>query len=169
MDGDVYTIEDGRVGGRPGPMRVPWDLAALRADGWTAIVSFECNGVDGEEIRAAGIEHKRICVEDFTAPTMDQLVEFNAFVDQALRGGGKVLAHCYAGRGRTGTMLSSRLVRHGADVEDAVRQVRAKILASQGTLAGAIEPVQMEALHRFRVFLARTRDRRPSGRESANP
>ncbi|HEV8596042.1 MAG TPA: hypothetical protein VGR51_11000, partial [Thermoplasmata archaeon] len=80
MDG-VWTIGDGRVAGRPGPTRLPWDLAALKAAGFTVIVSFECDRLDAGEIRAAGIEHKLICVDDFTAPTIDQLFEFNNFVD----------------------------------------------------------------------------------------
>ena len=91
----VYTIEDGRVGGRPGPMRAPWDLAALKRDGWTAIVSFECNHLDPAEIRAAGFEHKLLCVEDFTAPTIDQMVEFNEFVDRTVRDGGKATRRDY--------------------------------------------------------------------------
>ena len=145
----VYTIEEGRVGGRPGPTRAPWNLAALKRDGWTVIVSFECDRLDPAEVRAAGIEHRLICVEDFTAPTIDQLYEFNAFVDQKLKEGAKVLTHCYAGRGRTGTFLASRLVWRGVSVEEAVRQVRSKIASTQGTLAGAIEPAQLEALHHF--------------------
>jgi len=153
----VYTIEGGRVGGRPGPTRAPWDLAALKRDGWTVVVSFECDRLDPSEVRAAGLEHKMICVDDFTAPTIDQLYEFNAFVDRKLKEGAKVLTHCYAGRGRTGTFLASRLIWNGASVEEAVREVRAKIAATQGTLAGAIEPVQLEALHHF----ARLRMTRP--------
>jgi atypical dual specificity phosphatase len=145
----VYTIEDGRIGGRPGPTREPWNLAALKRDGWTAIVSFECDRLDPAEIRRAGIEHKMICVEDFTAPTIDQLHEFNEFVDRKLNEGKKVLTHCYAGRGRTGTFLASRLVRRGASVEDAVAEVRKKVVDSQGTLVGTIEPVQLEILHDF--------------------
>ncbi len=157
MDGHVYTIAEGRVGGRPGPMRVPWDLKGLRREGYTAIVSFECAHVDGDAIRAAGLEHRRICVEDFTAPTFDQMVEFNEFVDRAVAEGGRILAHCYAGRGRTGTMLASHLVWRGSSVEDAVSAVRAKIMDTQGTLAGAIEPVQLEALHHFARSLASRR------------
>ncbi len=145
----VYTIEDGRVGGSPGPTRVPWDLAAIKAAGFTVVVSFECDRLDPAAIRSAGLEHKLICVDDFTAPTIDQLFEFNEFVDGKLKEGKRVLTHCYAGRGRTGTFLASRLIWKGRPVEESVREVRAKILASQGTLAGAIEAAQMEALHHF--------------------
>jgi len=146
---EIYTIEDGRVGGRPGPTRLPWDLAVLKAEGFSVIVSFECDRLDPGEIRAAGIEHKMICVDDFTAPTIDQLFEFNEFVDRKIKEGKNVLTHCYAGRGRTGTFLASRLIWRGKPVEDAMKEVRAKILATQGTLAGAIEPVQLAVLHHF--------------------
>ncbi|HEV8594888.1 MAG TPA: hypothetical protein VGR51_05090, partial [Thermoplasmata archaeon] len=94
-------------------------------------------------------EHKPLCVDDFTAPTIAQLFEFNDCVDRKLREGKNVLTHCYAGRGRTGTFLASRLIWRGEPVEKAVKDVRAKILASQGTLAGAIEAAQLEALHHF--------------------
>src|SRR2546427_7285784 len=119
MDPLVYTIEDGRVGGRPGPMKIPWNLESLKADGWTAIVSSECELLQPEQvedIRRHGIEHLLLCVVDFTAPTLDQLFEFNEFVDVKVKNGGKVLVHCYAGRGRTGTFLASRLIWRGATV-----------------------------------------------------
>src|SRR5439155_2399460 len=43
------------------------------------------------EIEDAGFEHKKICVEDFTAPTLDQVDEFVAFVDSKIAEGKKVL------------------------------------------------------------------------------
>lgn len=144
-----YAIEEGRLAGSPGPTRVAWDFAEIKRAGYSVVVSFECDRLDPPAIRAAGLEHKLICVDDFTAPTVDQLFEFNEFVDRKYKEGKKVLTHCYAGRGRTGTFLASRLVWRGTRVEDAVKEVRAKVLAAQGTLAGAIEPVQLEALHHF--------------------
>jgi len=145
----VWTIDGGRVAGRCGPQKAPWDLRALRRAGFTAIVSLECDDPFLGDIPAAGLRHVRLCVEDFSAPTLDQLVAFNTLVEEELARGGKVLAHCYAGRGRTGTMLASRLIRGGMSVEAAVKEVRARILETDGTLAGAIESVQLEALHRF--------------------
>ncbi len=158
----LYTLDEGRLGGRPAPGFAPWDLAALRKAGFTVVVSFECDRIDGEEIRKAGLEHVRICVEDFAPPTLDQLRRFNELVDAKLAGGAKVLAHCWAGRGRTGTFLSSRLVWQGRPAGEAIKEIREKILATQGTLAGAIEPSQEAALYAFERSLGRgpTRGRR---------
>jgi len=153
MDPRIYTIEGGRVAGRPGPAWAPWDLVAIRAAGFSVIVSFDCVETDFDEIQATGLEHKAICVEDFSAPAIDQLVEFNEFVDRKLAEGKRVLTHCLAGRGRTGTFLASRLIWRGATVEDAVKDIRRRILASQGTTEGGIVPVQVEALHRFAANL----------------
>ena len=145
----VWTVEGGRLAGRCGPQKAMWDLDALKQAGFTAIVSLECDDPNLGTVAASGLRHVRICVEDFAAPTLDQIRAFNDLVGRELAAGGKVLAHCYAGRGRTGTMIASRLILKGRTVEEAVREVRARILETDGTLAGAIETVQLEALHRF--------------------
>lgn len=162
MDPLIYTIEGGRVGGRPAPAKVPWDLEAIKRAGFATIVSFECDRLDGEAIRKAGLEHVRICVEDFQPPTLEQLIEFNELLDRRLSEGKKVLTHCWAGRGRTGTFLSSRLIWTGRGAEEAIAEVRGKVFATQGTLAGAIEPSQEEALFAFER-LVRDRVTRPGG------
>lgn len=149
MDPFLYTVDMGRVGGRPAPGREPWDLHAIKRAGFTVIVSFECERIDDAEIRAAGLEQVRICVEDFTPPTQEQLREFNELCDRKIAEGKKVLAHCWAGRGRTGTFLASRLIWKGMSAADAIAEVRAKILKTQRTLAGAIEPSQEQALYEF--------------------
>ena len=149
MDPYIYTIDGGRVGGRPAPGRIPWDLDAIKKAGFTTIVSFECERIDGDEIRKSGLEHIRICVEDFAPPTQGQLQQFNEIVDERLAKGGKVLTHCWAGRGRTGTFLSSRLIWNGTPARDAISEIRARVFETQGTLAGAIEPAQEEALYVF--------------------
>ena len=155
MDPSIYLIDGNRVGGRPAPGRVPWDLRQIKRDGFSVIVSFECERRDEAEIRAAGLEHVKICVEDFTPPTQEQLRGFNELCDRKLAEGKKVLTHCWAGRGRTGTSLASRLIWRGTPTADAIAEVRAKVLKTQRTVAGAIEPAQEEALYEFERSLGR--------------
>jgi len=149
MDPYIYTVDMGRVGGRPAPGREPWDLKAIKKAGFGVVVSFECGRIDSDEIRAAGLDHVRICVEDFQPPTLEQLREFNELCDRKVAAGTKVLTHCWAGRGRTGTFLASRLIWTGMGAADAIAEIRQKILRTQRTLAGAIEPSQEAALFAF--------------------
>ena len=119
-------------------------------------MSLECDRLNTFEIQDAGFEHKKICVEDFSAPTLDQVDEFVAFVDSKIAEGKKVLVHCFAGRGRTGTMLAAYLIHQGMSSEAAVREIRARAGKAYGTLRGVIEPAQEELLRWY--------ERRLSGR-----
>ena len=144
-----YTIDGGRLAGLPGPAYMEWDFARLRKMGYSVVVSLECDRLNTFEIEDAGFEHKKICVEDFSAPTFDQIDEFLAFVDAKLAGGKKVLVHCYAGRGRTGTMLAAYLIHRGMSSDSAIREIRERAQGAYGTVRGVIEPEQEEILHQY--------------------
>ena len=144
-----YTIDGGRLAGLPGPAYMEWDFARLRKMGYTVVVSLECDRLNTFEIEDAGFEHKKICVEDFTAPTFDQIDEFVGFVESKLAEGKKVLVHCYAGRGRTGTMLAAFLIHRGMSGEAAIREIRARAGEAYGTVKGVIEPEQEETLRQY--------------------
>src|SRR5207244_9548749 len=81
--------------------------------------------------------------------TFDQVDEFVAFVDSKIAEGKKVLVHCYAGRGRTGTMLAAYLIHQGMSSDAAVREIRERADKAYGTVRGVIEPDQEELLHQY--------------------
>lgn len=149
MQMSYYTVDGGRLAGLPGPAYMEWDFARLRKMGYSVVVSLECDRLNTFEIEDAGFEHKKICVEDFTAPTLGQIDEFVSFVDAKLAEGKKVLVHCYAGRGRTGTMLAAHLIHQGMSFDAAVREIRERAGKAYGTLRGVIEPEQEELLRQY--------------------
>lgn len=149
-----YTIDGGRLAGLPGPAFMAWDFARLRKMGYSVVISLECNRLNTFEIEDSGFEHKKICVEDFTAPTFDQIDEFLRYVDAKLAEDKKVLVHCYAGRGRTGTMLAAYLIRQGMSADAAIREIRERAGRVYGTLRGVIEPEQEEMLRHYQRRVA---------------
>ena len=149
MEMFYFTIEGGRLAGLPGPEFMQWDFARLRRMGYSVVVSLECERVNTFEIDDAGFERKEICIDDFSAPTFDQIDEFITFVETKLKEGKKVLVHCHAGRGRTGTMLAAYLIHQGMSPESAIREIRDRAFVAYGTRKSVIEPVQEEALYAY--------------------
>jgi len=62
-------------------------------------------------------------IRDFATPSGDELVAILDAIDVELDAGGLVYVHCWAGCGRTGVVVGSWLVRHGADPNDALRRI----------------------------------------------
>jgi protein-tyrosine phosphatase len=62
-------------------------------------------------------------IRDFSIPTRDALVATLDEIDAELEAGGIVYVHCWAGCGRTGVVVGSWLVRHGADPNDALQRI----------------------------------------------
>ncbi len=145
----LYTVDGGRIAGLPGPAYMEWDFARLRKMGFSVVVSLECERLNTFEIEDAGFEHRKICVPDFTAPRFDQIDEFVTYLDAKRAEGKKVLVHCYAGRGRTGTMLAAYLIHQGMLADAAIREIREKAHAAYGSVIGVIEPEQEETLRHY--------------------
>ena len=73
---------------------------------------------------ARGIDHVHLPVEDYTAPSLAQLDHFIAMTAQELLDGGRVVVHCAAGHGRTGTFLAAWFVAEGMTPDEAIDHVR---------------------------------------------
>jgi protein-tyrosine phosphatase len=62
-------------------------------------------------------------IRDFSIPTGEDLVATLDEIDAEIAAGGIVYVHCWAGCGRTGVVVGSWLVRHGADPKEALRRI----------------------------------------------
>ena len=101
-------------------------LEYFREEGITAIVSLtERAFAPMSFLEEFGFDYHHIPIADFDAPQMEQIEEFVGIVQKAKREKGKVVVHCLAGRGRTGTMLACYFVSTGMRPDEALARVRA--------------------------------------------
>ena len=80
-----------------------------------------------DDLRAARISWMHLPIRDFGAPGADVLArwgETSARAQAVLANGGKVLAHCYGGCGRSGMALLRLMVELGEDGPAALARLR---------------------------------------------
>ena len=100
------------------------DVRFLQDKGITLLVSLTLKTPDKDLLKKGGIRSSHYPVKDFFAPTLKQLNQFCANVDNEINNGGRVAVHCYAGKGRTGTFLAAYFVYKGAGAEGSIELIR---------------------------------------------
>ena len=65
--------------------------------------------------------YRRYAIQDFGCPTVEGMRDILDAIDGALGRGANVYVHCYAGIGRTGTVVGCYLVRHGMSAGEAMQ------------------------------------------------
>ena len=133
---NFYWVKEGLAGsGHPGWRAdvVDETLAAIQQEGIHLIVSLA--PLDGAAVSRAGLAHVALDCPDMGVPDAS---EMGAAVDMArrcLHEGKKVLVHCGAGYGRTGTFLACLLVSDGmapGEAMDVVRRRRPGSIETHG-------------------------------------
>ena len=72
-----------------------------------------------------GVDYLHLVVEDYGAPTVEDLDELVTFIDNKIRAGKPVLVHCAAGKGRTGTVLAAYMIKkQSLTAEQATEKIR---------------------------------------------
>ena len=119
------------------------DLTFFREQNVTLLVTAMREKLPEDVIAAHGLSYYWVSIGDFLAPTMAQLDDWVTRARAEIDGGGAVCVHCFAGRGRTGTLLAAYLIAGGATADDAMAEIRAH-------RPGSIESwEQEEALYEF--------------------
>jgi protein-tyrosine phosphatase len=160
----VFTIADlplgaGRIGLCPLPGRCgdyAGDMAVLRA--WrpdivltlVSEIELEAGGAEelGRDLAREGIAWWHLPVTDFRSPcngTASLWPIFSSRALEVLARGGRVLAHCYGGCGRSGMALMRLMVDAGEDPQAALARLRkarpcAVETAAQATWAAGQPP-----------------------------
>ena len=101
------------------------DLTFLKAEGIGAIISLSETPLDEAVLCESGLSWLHVPVDDFTAPTIEQIELCMEFIDKMAHAENKAVAvHCGAGCGRTGTVLACHSVKGGNTAEDAIKCIR---------------------------------------------
>ncbi|MQG47806.1 MAG: protein tyrosine phosphatase [SAR202 cluster bacterium] len=117
-------VLEGEVAGAQGPAS-QHDLFFLASQGVRAIVRMETRTVAGGTGGAVDLVDMFEPVADFTAPEQAQVHRMVDFIDtQVTEEERPTVVTCYAGIGRTGTVLACYLVHRGFKAKEAVRRVR---------------------------------------------
>lgn len=145
---DFTWIEEGKIAGCRGPQSDE-DLAFLREVGVSSLVRLEYNegtGMTPERVRAAGLEDCYEPVTDGTAPSQEQIDRVLRFAKKAIARGNAVAVSCWAGCGRTGTILVCYLIASGLNTTAAVNLLRSRRPCCKEAWE---TPVQKAAIQKF--------------------
>lgn len=139
-------VVDGQLAGmaHPGTGKVAHgSYDYLAAHEVTLMISLTESAPKAEGLEERGISQVHLPVIDFTAPSLDQLDHFVTATSSELTQGGRVVVHCGAGQGRTGTFLAAWFVALGATSDEAIDHVRS-------LRPGSIEtPAQLEIVRAY--------------------
>jgi len=101
------------------------ELETIKAQGIDAIVNLCAEFSDLHEIEASsGFEVYYLPIWDEDIPKIEDMETALAWLDEAIYLGKKVLVHCRHGIGRTGTFITSYMIRRGLSLKAASKKLK---------------------------------------------
>lgn len=99
-------------------------LIWMEEEGIEVLVTLTESPLEADWLETAGLESVHIPIEDFQAPTQNQIDAFTSIVDRESENGRAVGVHCLAGLGRSGTMVAAWFIHEGLNAREAIELTR---------------------------------------------
>jgi atypical dual specificity phosphatase len=111
--------------GEPWSSKLEETHRLLKQSGIGAILCLTEDDLYGKQHEAAGFRFLHIPIDDTFAPTAEGMDQAVVFIKACLEDSIGVAAHCFEGRGRTGTILCGWLgLRESLNSGDAINRIR---------------------------------------------
>ncbi len=121
IEQNLWWVIPGKLAGVRQPQAS--ELETLKAAGIGAICSVLADRANLDLYQAVVMPHLWLPVTGGMAPSREQVLEFQAFVNEQNGLGRGVAVHCTGGRHRTGTMLAAYLIVTGGVYESALQRI----------------------------------------------
>lgn len=125
---NISWIEPNILAASPIPTTAA-DIRSLHKQGIRAIITLAERSIVAHQIITSAILEElsitsfHLPIADYLAPTNEQVDKAVGFIDRMHSENKPTLIHCYAGQGRTGTMLHAYYLSKGWSLEDASKHV----------------------------------------------
>ena len=139
-----WVLKD-ELAGSQGPASLQ-DLLFLHSQGARAVIRMEERTIAADTSNMVELVDMFEPVPDFTPPRLEQIQRMIEFIDQQTGERKPVVVSCYAGIGRTGTVLACYLVHRGQEPAEAINRVRQLRPGSVQT------PEQEAAVHQYAAW-----------------
>ena len=139
-----WVLKD-ELAGSQGPASFQ-DLFFLHNQGVRAVIRMEERTIAADTGNMVDLVDMFEPVPDFTPPELEQVQRMIEFIDRQTAEQKPVVVSCYAGIGRTGTVLACYLVHRGEEPAEAINRVRELRPGSIQT------PEQEAAVHQYAAW-----------------
>lgn len=139
-------VIDGKLAGSGLPFSVD-EFEWLLGRGIRSIVTVREVPLPSEWFNGSDISYLHLIVDDFSAPSVEELDSSVTFIENQIGIGRPVMVHCAAGKGRTGTVLAAYFVKNESlTAEEAIEKLRS---LRPGSVQSVIQETAVSMYEKF--------------------